>query len=309
MEQIQFASLTLKDLSTKIGIPIPPIYNVMRWWREDVLKSLILIHRAINRLQAESPYQELLLLALMSILTDTANITLGRLQLHFIDRSNDKIDALGSFLTAAMVIADDLERLADRGPCAESRVYQGDNRNAPNLLGDYKANLVITSPPYPNRYSYVWNTRPHLYFMQWMSSASQASALDCQTIGGTWGTATSRHLKGSHAYSDCAVEAVVGRVVDEIRTKDLLMSNYVARYFDDLYQSIQATKLCLEPGSICAYVVGNSRAKGTIVETQDLLASLFQKLGFTATGNEEIRRRNSGRELHETIVFARLNAA
>jgi hypothetical protein len=141
--------------------------------------------------------------------------------------------------------------------------------------------------------------------MDWFSTPTEAGTLDCKTVGGTWGTATSRHQKNRYEFSTSCVEAVVGDIVERIRKDDLLMSNYVAMYFDDLFKGIGELKNCLADGAVCAYVVGNSRMKGSVVETDALLAKLFERQGFTALGNEEVRRRNSGKELHETIVFAK----
>lgn len=293
-----------QELSTHLSLHIPTIHNVYRWWRPEVLGELMLIKYAISELSCASPYKDALLLALTSILLDAANITLGRLQLHFIDRSTHHIDPLALFTSAASAMTEDMRELnSRRGPC--SKIHLIDNRALSSVIGNYRADLVITSPPYPNRYSYVWNTRPHLYFMEWFATASDASSLDCQTIGGTWGSATSRHQKGTHNYAHPEVEETVGTIVGEIREKDLLMSNYVAMYFDDLYASIKETKNCLTDDAVCAYVVGNSRAKGSIVETDLLLAELFRHAGYSLMGIEEVRRRNSGKELHETIVFAR----
>ena len=100
------------------------------------------------------------------------------------------------------------------------------------------------------------------------------------------------------------MQEVVGSIVDEIRGKDLLMSNYVAMYFDDLFTHILELKKKLKNNAVCAYVVGNSRIKKSMVETDVLLDGLFQQAGFSSIRLEEIRRRNSGKELHETIVFA-----
>jgi hypothetical protein len=305
----KYASCTPEKLSEKLGVPVPSIHNVYRWWRADVLRDLLILKHAILDTASDPDERDLLLLALMSILLDTANITLGRLQLHFVDRSSDIIEPIVLFRNAASLIVEDLRELSVTTHSTDSKIYLGDNRSIADKLGDFRASLVITSPPYPNRYSYVWNTRPHLYFMQWFSTPTEAASLDCKTIGGTWGTATSRHQKGCYEYSHGAVESVVGAVVDRIRKSDLLMSNYIAMYFDDLFKSIAETKKSLANGAVCAYVVGNSRMKGTLVETDHLLAKLFDKLGFELLGNEEVRRRNSGKELHETIVFAKARIA
>src|SRR5207244_3369709 len=89
-----------------------------------------------------------------------------------------------------------------------------------------KIDRVITSPPYPNRYSYVWNTRPHLYLLGMFTNAKQASDLDQKTIGGTWGTATSSLIKGTIEPAYPVVAKEVGPVAEEIRKTDNLMANY-----------------------------------------------------------------------------------
>lgn len=293
------------SLADELGLTVPPIHNVHRWWRQPILGELMLIKFAIEKSEAAENVKRSMMLALSSILLDAANITLGRLQLHFIDRSNDDIRPLELYRAAAHVMCSDMELLQPKNHHTRAEVYLTDNRELSRHVGDFRADLVITSPPYPNRYSYVWNTRPHLYFMEWVTRASDSSRLDCHTIGGTWGTATSRHQKGEHSFANEGAALAARAIVDEIRPKDLLMSNYVAMYFDDLYSSIIETKKCLTKDAMCAYVVGNSRAKGSIVETDLILGEMFRNAGFSLMGIEELRRRNSGKELHESVVFAK----
>jgi hypothetical protein len=54
-----------------------------------------------------------------------------------------------------------------------------------------KVSAVITSPPYPNRFSYARETRPHLFFFDFIRSAKAVGQLETDAIGGTWGKATS----------------------------------------------------------------------------------------------------------------------
>lgn len=296
---------SLEDVANLLAFRVPSIHNVYRWWRPEVLRDLLLLRYAIHSERLDHRERDLLLLGLMNILLDAANITLGRLQLHFVDRAEEVIDALSLFARSIEVMIEDLGELSTLPPINRSKIYLGDNRTPPPEVGRFRPNIVITSPPYPNRYSYVWNTRPHLYFMDWFTQPSEAAALDSATVGGTWGIATSRHQKGQYRYSRSCVEEIATPVVEVIRRSDNLMANYVAMYLDDLHKGLVANAAVLDQGALCAYVVGNSRMKGTIVETDVLLAQLFESAGYEALGNEEVRRRNSGKELHETIVYAK----
>jgi len=293
--------------AAKFNVQFPTIHNVFRWWRPDVLRDLLSLKAAIVHADVSSSARQLLLLVLSSILLDTANITLGRLQLHFIDRASDEIEGISLFAQAAQSVCEDLEVLNSITTVPDCRIIHGNSMDMsfPAGIERESIDLVITSPPYPNRYSYVWNTRPHLYFLDFMNTPTAAATLDCKTIGGTWGTATSRHMKGDYVFKNAAAGKVVKGIVSEIRTKDSLMANYVAMYFDDLGTHISAMRPYLKRDAICAYVVGNSRIKKTIVETDTLLQSIFAEHGFCSIRLEEIRRRNSGKELHETIVISK----
>jgi hypothetical protein len=299
-ENIGKSSLEVSEI---YEVGFPQIHNVHRWWREDVLCDLLVLKGIITNFEMSDQMRDLFFLNLSNIIVDVANITLGRLQLHFIDRDGHEINSLSAFKESCQSVANDLLELNELGVENKSKIILGDSTQMANLVEGYDPNLIITSPPYPNRYSYVWNTRPHLYFMDFFTTPREAGNLDADTIGGTWGTATSRHMKGEFQYTDEVSAKVISPIVDEIREKDLLMSNYVAMYFDDMYRHILQLNQCIKSGAICAYVVGNSRIKKSIVETDVILGDLFKSCGYRLIRFEEIRRRNSGKELHETVVF------
>lgn len=298
----KYGSLSSEEFASKIGVEYPRIHNIHRWWREDVLRSLLAIKRAVE-IHADGIEREFLSLALANILVDVASVTIGRLQLHFIDRTDDEIRPIDFFEESCRRAIADLDELRTmrNTPC---KIVNGDSMRIGEILDGEMFDAVITSPPYPNRYSYVWNTRPHLYFLGIFDTPRQAGSLDCETIGGTWGTATSRHQKGVYEFTSAEAFDASKPIIKEIRTKDNLMANYVAKYFDDLGVHIATLKKHLHSGAKCAYVVGNSRIKKSIVETDEILAQTFENHGFRVEEREELRRRNSGKELHETTVVA-----
>jgi len=299
----QFANLSSEQFASKIGVEYPKIHNIHRWWREDVLRDLLAIKYGVKKHAPNARQRDFLLLALANILVDAASVTIGRLQLHFIDRTKVNIDAIELFSESCNRAIFDLAQLASMNE-TDCRIINGNSMRINEILMGHEFDAVITSPPYPNRYSYVWNTRPHLYFLDIFDTPRQAATLDCETIGGTWGTATSRHQKGEYSFTSEQAQDATASIVEEIRPKDNLMANYVAKYFDDLGVHIGSLKRHLRKDGKCAYVVGNSRIKGSIVETDEILARIFENHGFMVEEREEIRRRNSGKELHETTVVA-----
>jgi tRNA G10 N-methylase Trm11 len=289
------------------GLKVPKIHNPTKWWRPDVLKQLLVLKSCINSLMCTETIKAFFKLSLAGVLVpDLTNVTLARLQLHFIDRTSDDIQVLQTFASHARDMIGDIDEIHRLGLHRTSKVFLVDSTNTKGLKIDKPIRCVITSPPYPNRYSYVWNTRPHLYFFDFFSTAKQAAELDKITIGGTWGSATSILAKGKIAAEYPIIEEIVSPVVETIRQSDNLMANYAMKYFNLLAKQIVEMDRFLTRDARIAYVVGCSRLKGVYIEADVMLGEILEglELGYKVSAIERIRRRHSGKNLHESIVYA-----
>jgi hypothetical protein len=302
------SELSKTDLEN-CGFELPTIHNVFRWWRRDVLKDLLILKHIIKTSDLDQSTKDFFLLGLAGVLVpDLTNVTLGKLQLHFIERNNDVINVFESFRKHIETMISDLKIIRSEYGIefSSSDLFLTDSTDIKHINLDSKADLAITSPPYPNRYSYVWNTRPHLYFLDIFNDAKQASSLDCKTIGGTWGVATSNLMKGIIEPSYPIINEVVEPIVSKIRETDNLMANYVMKYFNMLAKQIIELEEVASDKFRVGYVVGNSEIKGVYVETDLLLGKIFEGigLGYHITEITRFRKRNSGVNLYESIVYA-----
>ena len=80
---------------------------------------------------------------------------------------------------------------AGENPKGWGQVVHGDSRNLSEAV-DGPFELVITSPPYANRMSYIRELRPYMYWLGFLDSGRDAGELDWAAIGGTRGAATSK---------------------------------------------------------------------------------------------------------------------
>jgi hypothetical protein len=315
LQTLEKLNASFHDLESRYGanqtidLPFEPpaIYNVHRWWRDDVLVRLILLREAIQ-LCCKSVYvADFFRLCLAGVLVpDLTNVTLGRLQLHFIDRNDDEINVWTTFAKHAEAMIEDMRELQLLRSTPGSVLLNGDSVSFEPKLPTDRVDIVITSPPYPNRYSYVWNTRPHLYMLGFFKGKREAGELDSKTIGGTWGTATSSLAKGEIQPYNAAVEKVVGQTVNDIRKHDVLMSNYCMNYFNRLAEHLENLVPYLAKNARLGYVVGCSRLRGVYVETDTLLSKLIAETSpeFHSHSIHRFRKRNSGKDLHESAVYA-----
>jgi hypothetical protein len=301
----------LKDLD-KFGLTIPPIHNPHRWWRDDVLIDMLHLKECIDRVvKHDDGIKQFFRLCLAGVLVpNLTNVTLGRLQLHFIDKSEVAIDVIKEYSQHFEVMLGDIQSIQSEKAIGNSQLFLQDSTDLSVFSKITKPiSSVITSPPYPNRYSYVWNTRPHLYMFDFITKGKEATQIDMKTIGGTWGTATSMLSVGIIEPINEAVAEVVSTVIRDIREQDNLMANYVIKYFNMLTKQILELERLPQRQLKCAYVVGNSRIKDVYIETDVMLGNIFERLniGYKINTIERIRKRNSGKDLHESIVYAYKN--
>ncbi|MDI6738946.1 MAG: DNA methyltransferase [Candidatus Edwardsbacteria bacterium] len=171
-------------------IKVPKIHDVFRWWNKEALKELLLIKNIIYQTK-DKEYIKLYWIALCSSALDCANIHRNHPTISFDDNHNRDINVLHDLRENIEHIINDLNNLPKKTQWGTGEILLGDSTKLKDYLLDNKVDRVITSPPYPNRFSYVHTTRPQLFFMDIFNNPTQSAELDCAAVGGTWGKATS----------------------------------------------------------------------------------------------------------------------
>jgi len=147
-----------------------------------------------------------------------------------------------------------------------------------------------------------------MYWLGFLINGRDAGELDWTAIGGTWGIATSR-LTDWKRSTDHFKSAHLSEALDQIAHADnkngIVLANYVAKYFDDMWAHFQHLIPILARGAELHYIVGNSTFYGSLVSTELLYAEMLTELGFHEIECRAIRKRNSKKELVEFDVVAR----
>ena len=172
----------------------PPIHNISRWWNEKDLEYLCRLKACIlDTSQDASDQRNLLLVALCRTVITLSNAAFNHQSISF--KETDKSPALFEVdRNRSEVFRKELSLVLDGAadnPRIEPIVVTGDARQSSRFLKG-KYDILITSPPYPNRISYIRELRPYMYWLGFLSNGRAAGELDWQAIGGTWGIATSR---------------------------------------------------------------------------------------------------------------------
>ncbi len=292
----------------------PDLHQIEKWWDAATLHVLSALFDGIKRIGGTTKpgVTDLLKVAFCRVMIQSANVSFGHQSMSF--KKNADVEGLivetpiqctsrlvNLFRLAAGEVAD---HLAIDPPNATAKVFLGDSRNLPQVLPLRGYTAVITSPPYPNRMSYIRELRPYMYWLGFLSDGRAAGELDWQAIGGTWGCATSMlNTWKPNGHGDIPF-AEFNRIVREIGAGHALLGRYVHKYFEDIKGHIVGLSNVLASGARCHYIVGNSKFYDTMLPVEEIYAALFRDAGFVGVKVETIRKRTSKKELFEFIVHA-----
>ncbi|MBN1943716.1 MAG: hypothetical protein JW849_10530, partial [Phycisphaerae bacterium] len=249
--------------SSELTVDPPPIHNIERWWNKRELYFLCRLKACIlDTTDDGSPERDLLLATFCRVVILLSNAAFNHQSMSFKNVNHAptlfeiKRDFPDVFRTELSIVLNG----AMDNPCIEPTVVTGDARQPSRFLNN-TYDMIITSPPYPNRMSYIRELRPYMYWMDFLTNGRDAGEFDWQAIGGTWGIATSRLAEwepGGNYFIPGSLEKSLKGISDPRNDNGRLMANYVAKYFEDMWRHISDVSTILNPDSEIHYIVGNS---------------------------------------------------
>jgi hypothetical protein len=292
----------------QVNLWVPPISDIDRWWTKSRRNLLARIYKTINDSFTEhNPAKDLLLVAFCRSIIEWSNAAFNHQSMSFKEQQNSLFDyfdygeeelLLAGFINTATMVID----TAAQPIKGQVEVIHADSRHIPKpKSGQY--DCVITSPPYPNRMSYIRELRPYMYWLEYLKEAREAGELDWQAIGGTWGIATSWIGRWKPNGTVISYPDLM-KMIQAIANQSQLLANYVHKYFIDIALHLDSLFPHLAPGAKVFYIVGNSKFYQTLVPVEEIYATMLEEVGFINTKITPLRKRNSKKELYEFIVSA-----
>ena len=286
---------------------LPPMKNIERWWSEETLASLSTIHNYITTQWGRPNYNDdynLLWIAFARLCIETSAADFNHISVSFKD--NTTIHEWKSVTDMFLAILMPMIQSAKTNLTGNVTIHEGDSRL---LQYDGLYDTVITSPPYPNRISYIRELRPYMHWLGFLESGEEAGELDWKAIGGTWGCATSRlntwMQKNSH------LPQMLLDTCNAIESSDTkngkTMAAYVRKFFDDMYIHFGNLRNHLKPNASINYILGNSSFYGHFVDTDLIVEEMLRELNFSNISSTIIRKRNSKNNLYEYLIRASYN--
>jgi hypothetical protein len=153
----------------------------------------------------------------------------------------------------------------DRGPAPT--IHIGDARRLP--MESESIDLVLTSPPYLNAIDYV---RCSKFSLVWMgASVSGLRKVRADSVG------------AEAARDSIADDPEIGTVMKAMKLKPRLapqQERILARYIDDMRDSVKEAGRVLIDGGKAVYVVGENTVRGTYIRNSTMVCALAELAGL-----------------------------
>ena len=118
---------------------------------------------------------------------------------------------------------------------------------------------------------------------KYLSSGREAGELDWKAIGGTWGIATSRLIdwkRTPDGFYPQYFKKLLTDIAHGHHKNGQALSNYVAKYFEDIWQHLSQVHRIMKYGGEVHYIIGNSTFYGIVVPVETLYKDMLEAYGF-----------------------------
>ena len=251
-----------------------------------MLLFLRVLKGAIDASSAQdSAESDLLRMTFCRVMIKLSNAAFNHQSMSFKERPTQQLRLIDQVLRFDSIFLKELESVlssALANPSAEANIILGDARNLANhAQGPF--DLLITSPPYPNRMSYIRELRPYMYWLGYLTDARQAGQMDWETIGGTWGIATSRLSSWEAPNKYFLVNELadfLGMMSESNEKNSELLATYVCKYFSDMWTHLNTVSKVLSQSAQVNYIVGNSAFYGIVLPVEIIYQRMLESIGF-----------------------------
>lgn len=292
-----------KANTTHIAMDVPIINSA---FREEVLERLRRWKGAMEELS--SPLKDIFFLLLFSILESTS-LTSKDGQFLRLKRDKETLhpdEALGRQVLKA---EEDLDKIKWLFPDIlngrKPKVFLADTKDLSSIPFSKKPTIMITSPPYVNRYDYTRSYCLELCF-HFVRNFEELKAIRLSILRSHIESRLGKHETPNHP----AIEEVLS-ALQQKELNNPKIPQMITAYFIDMRQAIREWSRIMSDNAQIALVVDNVRFEGELIPVDLVLSEMAEEEGFKVQsvvisrykGNSSQQMKKYGRvPVRESIV-------
>lgn len=285
-------SIIKSNLEQELNFPIYDFYNIKKWFRDDIIKSLSQIRHCIL-LEKSQDIRKFFWICLSEVIFKFSNDRTSTFKLHALPK--EKIDLIEDKCIEYFIkiISDNSERLNYSNTTSSNIIY-GDSSSIINNKLKSEFDIICTSPPYGDNPTTVTYGQASILFLKWIDSKD----LYC-----------SQELLEKYTTIDKI--SVGGKKRKIINTKDikslqdfldkisLKKQAKVINFFEDYYVSLKCMKKCLAKNGYLIMTVGNRSVDAVRQPLDNITIEILESLGLKMISkfNRNILYKNSPSKL------------
>lgn len=260
------------NLKQESNFPIYDFYNIKKWFRDDITKSLSQIRHCIL-LERSQDIRKFFWICLSEVIFKFSNDRTSTFKLHALQKG--KIDLIEDKCIEYFIkiINDNSEHLNYSNTTSSNIIY-GDSSSIINnkLKGEF--DIICTSPPYGDNPTTVTYGQASILFLKWIDSKdllcepdilSNYSKIDYLSLGGN---------KNNNKLPDISI---IHEYIDKLSKNK---KNKVIRFLSDYYKSLYELDKALSVDGYIIFTVGNRKVDGIEQPFDKITENIFKSLGL-----------------------------
>lgn len=218
-------------------------------------------------------------------------------------------DVVGILAAKLRVMHDDLigyrAAMDKYRPLPKAQIFAQSSLHIAAYLPAETADIVVTSPPYLNNYHYIRNTRPHLFWLNFVAAPSDLRAIETANFGKYWQTVRDSP-RATLSFSLPDLEARIEAIAEKHPEKGVYggqgWANYAVEYFSDCRRICEGLRHVLKPGGVAVFVLGNSIVQGVELATDRYFGQIAEAQGLILEDIHVLRAKRIGNSVVNSSV-------
>ena len=260
------------NLGQESNFPMYVFYNIKKWFRDDIIKSLSQIRHCIL-LEKNQDIRKFFWICLSEVIFKFSNDRTSTFKLHALPK--EKIDLIEDKCIEYFIkiINDNSEHL-NYSNITSSNIIYGDSSSIINYKLKGEFDIICTSPPYGDNPTTVTYGQASILFLKWVDSKdllcepdilSNYSKIDYLSLGGN---------KNNNKLPDISI---IHEYIDKLSENK---KNKVIRFLSDYYKSLYDLHKALSMDGYIIFTVGNRKVDGIEQPFDDITEDIFKSLGL-----------------------------
>lgn len=280
------------NLEQESNFPIYDFYNIKKWFRDDIIKSLSQIRHYIL-LEKSQDIRKFFWICLSEVIFKFSNDRTSTFKLHALPK--EKIDLIEDKCIEYFIknINDNSEHLNYSNTTSSNIIY-GDSSSIINNKLKCEFDIICTSPPYGDNPTTVTYGQASILFLKWIDSKDLScseelleryTTIDKISVGGEKrNIINTKNIKSLKDF------------LDKISLKK---QSKVINFFEDYYISLKCMKKCLAKSGYLIMTVGNRSVDAVRQPLDNITIEILESLGLKMISkfNRNILYKNSPSKL------------